>query len=167
MWQRCMRCVPVVELDADADGAVTGVRVLALTDGRCDGGGSLVAEVGVVVLADGIGAAPESVRSGCVQPVSDVAVAASATTTMQIRPRISVHPIFSASWTSSWPGAFWHCGAACTGCATAASPACNAAVTDGVRARDRAADGHVPHLLQPLGVGALVLVILCVGLIEP
>jgi hypothetical protein len=111
VWQRCRRCLPVVEpdadadrADADADGAVTG-RVLALFDGRGDGGGSLVAEVGVVVLADGLGVGPESVRPGCVQPVGDIAVAASATTTMPIRPRISVHPIFSASWASSCPGA--------------------------------------------------------------
>ena len=93
-----------MEPDADADGAVAG-RVLASVDGLDDRGGALVTDVGVVVLADGIAAAPTSVRPGCVQPVSDVAVAASATTTMPIRPRISVHPIFSASWTSSWPGA--------------------------------------------------------------
>jgi hypothetical protein len=153
--QRCRWRVPVVEPDADgagadADRAVTGARVLAAVDGRCDGGASLLADVGVVVLADGIGAPRESVRPGRVQPVSDVAVAASATTTMQIRPRISVHPIFSASWASCWPGAVLALRAACTGCATAASLACNVAVTVGVRACDRATNGNVPRLLQPL-----------------
>jgi hypothetical protein len=87
---------PLVAVDrADGVVALTGVRVLTLIEGRCDWGGLSVADAGVAVPAVGIGAALELVRAGCVQPVTDVAVAASAATTVQIRPRISVHPIVS------------------------------------------------------------------------
>jgi hypothetical protein len=83
-----------------ADGVVFAWGwVLALFDPVGDGDGSSGVDAGVVAPVDGAGDVPELDRDGCAQPVNDIAVAMSATTTNRIRLGISVHPI-STPWTS-------------------------------------------------------------------